>query len=382
MQKKKLCLLLAMFTGSVNAADFESPLILPTEIAHTEVASQWAVGHYQNIKQANRVWNNYNIDIKLSPATISYLDYPYETIEEVSDNIKQMIANDPSIINNTLTTFASQVSNTTKGHARSPMGFEDLESMNNAQLILSADSVINSRYKFVYAHEVGHTFGAKHTEANTVDSTDALFKNAYGTKQCNAEGTTSLMSGFSSYNSANGLPFINGQAGCDQGSGDVVSLLNKTALAKEGLTDLTHVQTLAAVVREDINAQQFEVTLTRSKDIDNAQQAMVYVATKVSGKQQAALAPKEVWFSAGSKTATLTLPFDQVYPLFDNAASNQGTYLVAVTKDEVVPTDINLLDHNTQWPLNHDKKEGSGGSLSLFWVMMMSLVAYGRRKIM
>lgn len=54
-----------MFTGSVNAAEFESPLILPTEIAHTEVASQWAVGHYQNIKQANRVWNHYNIDIKL-----------------------------------------------------------------------------------------------------------------------------------------------------------------------------------------------------------------------------------------------------------------------------------------------------------------------------
>lgn len=65
MQNKKVWLLLAMFTGTVNAANFESPLILPTEIAHTEVASQWVVGHYQNIEQANKVWAHYNVDITL-----------------------------------------------------------------------------------------------------------------------------------------------------------------------------------------------------------------------------------------------------------------------------------------------------------------------------
>ncbi|SMY15868.1 reprolysin-like metallopeptidase [Photobacterium aquimaris] len=381
MQKKKLCLLLAMFTGTVNAANFESPLILPTDLSNQPTASQWVVGHYQNIVQANRVWDHYNIDIHLVPATVTYLDYPYATIEEVSENIEQMIQNDPSIIKNTLTTFAAQPSNTTKGHARSPMGDEDFSEMNNTPLVLSADSVINKRYQFVYAHEVGHTFGAKHTKANTANSTQELFKNGYGTKQCNAEGTTSLMSGFTSYNHANGLPFMNGQAGCDQGTADVATLLNHSASKKENLTPLTGVQTLVASPREDINAQQFEVTLTRSKDIDNAQQATVYVATKVHGDKQAALAPIDVNFAAGSKTTVVTLPFDQVYPLFDNADTNQGTYLVAVTNDEVMPASINLLDSNTQWPQNSDNGGGSGGSLSLFWMMMMSLVVYGRRKL-
>ncbi|PSV00051.1 reprolysin-like metallopeptidase [Photobacterium kishitanii] len=381
MQNKKLCLLLAMFAGTVNAADFESPLILPSELSHKAIASQWVVGHYQNIEQANKVWDHYKVDIHLLPATVTYFNYPYATIEEVSDDVEQMVASSSTIINNTLTTFASQISNTTKGHARSPMGDDDLILKNKVPLVLSEDTVINKRYQFVYAHEVGHTFGAKHTQANTVGSTDELFKNGYGTKQCNAEGTTSLMSGFTSYNSAIGLPFINGQAGCDQGTADVVKLLNHTALKKENITKLTGVQTLVASTREDINAQQFEVTLTRSKDIDNAQLATVYVATKVKGDKTAALAPKNVEFAAGSKTAVVTLPFDQLYPLFDNADTKQGTYLVAVTKDEVIPTSVNLLDYNTQWPRNNNGGEGSGGSFSLFWLMMMSLAVYGRRKL-
>ncbi|MCD9491472.1 GlyGly-CTERM sorting domain-containing protein [Photobacterium phosphoreum] len=382
MQNKKVWLLLAMFTGTVNAANFESPLILPTEIAHTEIASQWVVGHYQNIEQANKVWAHYNVDITLLPAMVSYFDYPYASIEEVSDDVDLMFDTGSPLINNTLTTFASKMSTTTKGHARSPVGDYQLKSMNNVPLVLSEDSVTNKRYQFVYAHEVGHTFGAKHTQANTADSTEELYQNGYGTKLCNVKGTASLMSGFTSYNSANGLPFINGQVGCDQGSADIVALLNHTAIKKAAIMELTGVQTLVASPREDINAQQFEVTFTRSKDIDNAQQATVYVATKVQGHKQAALAPKEIQFSAGSRTAVVTLPFDQVYPLFDNADAKQGTYLVAVTSDEVMPASVNLLDYNTQWPKNNDHGgDSSGGSLSLFWIMMLSLVVYRRRKI-
>ncbi len=209
---------------------------------------------------------------------MTYFDYPYATIEEVSDEVEQMTSG--STINNTLTTFASESLILPKAMLVAPMGDDDLILMNKVPL-LSEDTVINKRYQFVYAHEVGHTFGAKHTQENTVGSTEELFKNGYGTKQCNVEGTTSLMSGFTSYNSAIGLPFINGQAGCDQGTADVVKLLNHTAVKKENITPLTGVQTLVASTREDINAQQFEVTLTRSKDIDNAQPATVYVATKV-----------------------------------------------------------------------------------------------------
>ncbi len=55
--------------------------------------------------------------------------YPYSTIEEVSDEVEQMVASG-STINNTLTTFASDISHTAKALTQSSMGDDDLILMN------------------------------------------------------------------------------------------------------------------------------------------------------------------------------------------------------------------------------------------------------------
>lgn len=255
----------------------------------------------------------------------------------------------------------------------------------------------DSRYPYILAHEVLHSFGARHDESGG-QSFDSLNNGEnYGHGDICDDGEYSLMHELVSTGTS--APLVSGQAGCNSGHGDVVSFINKYAPLVANDAVSLNMNTLKMVAVEDTAESEFEFTVTRS--INTTQPSTVELHISGSGATITnEIIPVEIDFLADELSKTVSVPFTSIHPLFEDAKSLDGqVYAVAISDDEVMKELLDVTALNTAWtdtpdpvdPVDPDDGSGGdtstggggggGGSFGTFSWLALAAVAFIRRRM-
>ncbi|MGF1884724.1 GlyGly-CTERM sorting domain-containing protein [Photobacterium profundum] len=391
MKKTTLALgLAALLSTTAQAAVFESTLYTPSDMPATSL-SQSIVGYYYAMDLANKTFAANNVDVQLKPARFKPVaDYTSEAAVVPSKNIMADL-----LVFNTITTdtYYNVVIGNNSGNANGAANIaysdDDLTNFINftvmgvaTQTLLAADSNVDN---FVFTHEVGHTLGGQHDVSNIPVDALGLYTNAYAVPDC-GNGESSLVAEDGAAIARASLPLISGASGCQVGSANNVAVMNHVIELEKNDKPLIGNQTLSVDVVENTNTQMFELTVTRT-DTTNADTAKVYIA---GTQDSTALTAISVSFDVGIATSSVaSVPFDKIHPMFDASVSYASVYAVALTDTEVVPALTDLKDFNTVWvkkvevdngTSGGESSGGSGGSTSIFLIVMMGAIGLFRRK--
>ncbi|AYV20526.1 hypothetical protein [Vibrio mediterranei] len=248
----------------------------------------------------------------------------------------------------------------------------------------------DSRYPYILAHEVLHSFGGSHDESGA-QSFDSLGNGEdYGHGDICDDGEYSLMHELASTGAS--APLVSGQGGCNSGHGDMVRFINTYAPLVANDAVPLNMNTLKMVAIEDTAESEFEFTVTRS--INTSQPSTVELHISGSGATITnEIIPVEIDFLANELSKTVRVPFSSIHPLFEEAKFIDGqVYAVAISDDEVMKELLDVTALNTAWtdtpdPIEPDDGGGDvtstggsgGGSMSWFGLITLLMLRKLRR---
>ncbi len=404
IKKSILSVAICLAATAATATELEVSFHYPDSFAESGDydMARYIVGFYRQLETSNIIYANNGVDITLVPAYVHGLTFEYTTewnmsgdYDESSDNTDALrIAGQwtDSQTPHVDIHLAMSLSNTTLGSASSntvenyELGYDWFGHRRaigiSSSVLLSSSS--NKGHNSLLAHEVGHSVGLSHSEAEAVtDWPDAIDQVGYPTTCDN--GDLSLMY-YSAKDIAVSNTKISGAVDClGDGNANSVAFLNKYAPQFASVVSNVNSRTLTLSVSENADESQFTFQVTRTKEQANAATGMLYIAGGNSANNEnTPVDPIEISFAAGSLVSeTINVGFDIIHTLFEIADDSEAsTYAVAIMDNEVQGDYTDLLDVNTAWDGSDDggtstggggegSSSGGGGSASVAFLLLM-----------
>ncbi|ACH64740.1 GlyGly-CTERM sorting domain-containing protein [Aliivibrio fischeri] len=401
LSTKTLLALSLAHSLSANAATVELSLFYPEpyELDSSVSLSSEVVGFYRSIEVANDLFTRKGVNLELKPTHVASVS-SWTGSENVQTGRSDM--------DNGATEVETDVGDMAVGlflPKGSTIGYgENINSSNytwypnvTAKIGVAINRTLgtggNNSYPFVLAHEVLHSIGAMHDQAAAVRFNDDSLGREDGFPGLCESGYGSLMTA-TMYN----IPFekmsLSGASDCNGNpSANMVGFTNHYApLASEFEVGARNNQSVRLTVTENINDQTFDFVAQRNNTA-TAESMTLYIAGGTVHNGSNSLAPQTIEFQAGQgNSETIKVDFTTLHPIFD--ASHQqinSTYAVVVGQNEVQNALIDVAALSTQWEPtitpdtgtpNPDNGGGgdSGGSTSLFALLMMLCFGYIRKK--
>ncbi|MCG9575445.1 M12 family metallo-peptidase [Vibrio tubiashii] len=354
------------------------------------LVSSEIVGFYRSLAAANEVFSRSGASLTLVPAKIEAV--PVATFS-ANENVFNLLTNLESGALKAVTdgnghfqvALAMNQWNGKNGYAEtmSELDYTTIGAGTDYKKATVQVGVLNrfqdGGYRYILPHEILHTIGASH------DASDAtLFENGssgenYGYAITCADGSESLMSATVSSNALGVVQKMSGGAGCTDATANMVNFTNKYSALTAGHAASLGINTMTVAVAENVGAETFDFTVTRSVAVTNAKTAYLHISgTGATVGNE--IAPVAVSFLANETSKTVTVPFSSIHPMFNDAQPYDGkVYAVAVADNEVSNSAFDLTTVNTQWKDNSNSGSstpaggGSGGGGSFGFLTLLGL---------
>ncbi|MEC6882650.1 hypothetical protein [Photobacterium piscicola] len=430
-KKNMLIAALALTTSNVTLANVVVgngvgvELELPLSYQGTEKASQFAVTNYLNVQNANKIFKHNELTTDIWTGKITFIDYDSnKSVVNVRSEHNQYVHSGTDYFANK-PLFVVRIANykdNILGTAGSPrrdiniapeLGIDSLYPYVNTiglnTVTLYGGDKSESSYN-TFAHELGHSLGARHENQKFSDLVEAPYNGATSVSLC-ADGLFPLMISTAETWDKGSTPWISGTTNCPvlgednrmTGNAPVIQqYYNSTQTVYfTGTNELKYnpsartPSTLAATVTENINSQQFDFKLSREQT--NATTGTLFIAGNSIG-----LTPINFNFANGETEKTISVDFTKIHNLLKNSGQNlvdgkdyiDTVYAVAQTENEVVKGLVDISAVNTQYTFVPNDKEpdvdggngndnggGSGGGGSSSFALLFGLLALaGLRK--
>lgn len=409
LRTKTLIALTLAHSLSVNAAGststFELSLFYPQpyEYDNSINLSSEVVGFYRSIEVANDLFDRKGVNLELKPTHVASVS-SWTGTENVQTGRSDMDTGATAVETNVgdmaIGLFLPNGGTIGYGEHRKSSHYTWYPN-NIAKIGLATNMTLgkggDNSYPFVLSHEVLHSVGAMHDQAAAVRFNDDASGREDGYARTCDNGYGSLMTSVIST-----VPFaqmtISGASDCNTTpSANMVGFTNQYApLAAEFEVGSRNNQTIRLTVTENINDQTFDFVAQRN-DTSATEAMTLYIAGGAVYNGQNALAPQSIEFTSGQVSSEIIkIDFNTVYAVFDQAHGEiNSTYAVVVGQNEVQNKLVDVTAINTLWEPtitpnpdpetdipNPDNGGGSsGGSTSLFSLLMLSCLYLVRRKL-
>ncbi|AZS26320.1 GlyGly-CTERM sorting domain-containing protein [Vibrio anguillarum] len=396
----KHSLLATALIGSLTATSALAANVIEVSAFFHESAnlnqSQEVVGFYRSLEISNKLFSDKGVDIVLKPTHIGLLTNTETTASQdvFNGQIQMRTVSDNLEVATNIGDVALGIFEPLANTIGQGGGYDDSDYVNNPNSTRKV--AISKGYlaglsgaesaALVFPHEMLHSFGATHTESEAAGFNSLGGSRVDGYSATCSNGLPSLMRS-SPLDSKVSDMSISGALDCIDVKANMVGFANQYAPSIAAIAASRNNQTLNVGATENINTQQFDITVTRNQT-GSAETIMLYVAGGLMDTGSG-LEPIAVNFGIGESSRSVAIPFTNIHPLFVKANNTiQSTYAVAIGANEVSNAALNLLSVNTQWvaptidtvtPPASDS--GSGGSIS--WVLSLIVLGVGiiRRKM-
>lgn len=379
MERLLLSSALALSAFSAQATELEVSFAYSDAYASDSyvLVSSEIVGFYRSLEAVNSLLEESGAELTLVPAKVFDIDnslfpeVPHvravqgslwlsELKEPTNDSGHMLIA--LSKIPSTNRILGASVPFSASGYKK----FDDFgESSVNTKKATIVSGITNTTAmvhgKYLILHELLHSLGAGHNfeRAKSFDIFDT--GETYGHGEICDDGFKSVME--TPWDNDNPRLKLSGTSGCDSGNGDMVRFINTYAPKAAQHEPYLNMATLEMDVVEDTTLGMFDFTVTRTKSTDELSLAYIHLSNTnpIVGNE---IKPIEVSFAPDQLSATVSVPFALIHPLFDDAQYADGmVYAVAVSENEVQKSLIDLTEINTAW-VKEDDDDNSGDDSS------------------